>query len=182
MNRPNRQLSKRRSPTWRALLICPLLLLTACADRYTVAINNQPVFDPTGRLFDGRLADPDLQGCVNIAMQNQNIQNAELLRVLACANSEVETLENIDQLPQLRFLELSNNRIHEISDLLRLGSLGGLDLSNNAITDISTLLNMPSLVTVNLSGNPEIPCQQLDILGQRLGNNLTRPATCRNGR
>lgn len=182
MNLPSEQLMQPRLPARGVLMICALLALSACADRYTVAINNQPVFDPTGRLFDGRLTDPDLQGCVNIAMQNQNIQNAELLRVLACANSEVETLENIDRLPQLRFLELSNNRIHELSDLQRLRALGGLDLSNNAITDISTLLNMPSLATVNLAGNPEIPCQQLDILGERLGSSLTRPATCRDGR
>ncbi|MEX0963351.1 MAG: leucine-rich repeat domain-containing protein [Pseudohongiellaceae bacterium] len=168
---------------WRAAkpsIFFSALLLSGCADHYTVAINNQPVFDPTGRLFNGRLTDPNLQGCVNIAMQNQNIQNAELLTVLACGDSEVQTLENIDRLAALRFLELSNNRLHDLSPLQRLRSLGGLDLSNNVITDISPLLNMPNLASVNLTGNLEIPCQQLDALGERLGNNLTRPASCRN--
>lgn len=162
----------------RRLLICATLALSGCSQNYTVAVNNQPVFDPTGRLFNGRLADPDLQGCVNIAMQQQSTQDAELLRVLSCANSEVQDLTNIDQLTQLRFLDVSNNTIRDLSPLQRLRSLGGLNLANNAITDISTLLNMPNLATVNLSGNDGISCQQLQTLGQRLGSNLTGPERC----
>ena len=163
----------------RRLFICATLAISACSSNYTVAVNNQAVFDPTGRLFNGSLADPDLQGCVNIAMQQQSIQNAELLRVLSCSSSLVEDLTNIDQLTQLRFLDVSNNTIRDLSPLQRLRSLGGLNLANNAITDISPLLNMSNLATVNLSGNNGISCQQLQTLGQRLGSNLTRPERCR---
>ena len=163
----------------KALLVCIALLATACSQNYTVAVNNQAIFDPTGRLLNGRLADPDLQGCVNIAMQQQSIQDADLLRVLSCASSEVNDLGNIAQLAQLRFLDVSNNTIHNLAPLQGLRSLGGLNLMNNAITDISPLLNMPNLATVNLMGNDGISCQQLQTLGQRLGNNLTRPERCR---
>lgn len=156
-----------------------LLFLAACSN-YTVSVNNQAVFDPTGRLFNGELADPDLQGCVNIAMQQQNTQNAEMLRVLSCGNSEVETLDNIEQLAQLRFLDLSNNRVRELAPLAGLRSLGGLNLMNNSITDIGTLLNMNNLASVNLVGNNNISCQQLLSLENRLGDNLSRPTSCRN--
>ena len=94
-----------------------LISISACSQNYTVSVNNQAVFDPTGRLFNGDLADPDLQGCVNIAMQQQNLQNAELLRVLSCGSSQVDTVEAIEQLTQLRFLDLSNNFIRDVSPL-----------------------------------------------------------------
>lgn len=157
-----------------------LISISACSQNYTVSVNNQAVFDPTGRLFNGDLADPDLQGCVNIAMQQQNLQNAELLRVLSCGSSEVETVEAIEQLAQLRFLDLSNNFIREVSPLQGLRLLGGLNLMNNEITDIGPLLNMTNLASVNLVGNNNIPCQQLLTLEQRLGSNLSRPDSCRN--
>ena len=157
-----------------------LVLISACSQNYTVSVNNQAVFDPTGRLFNGDLADPDLQGCVNIAMQQQNMQNAELLRVLSCGSSEVETVEAIEQLAKLRFLDLSNNFIRDLAPLQDLRLLGGLNLMNNEITDIGPLLNMTNLASVNLVGNNDIPCQQLLALEGRLGSNLSRPDSCRN--
>lgn len=177
LNSPNentrRQLAK--------LAVAALLaLVSACSQNYTVSVNNQAVFDPNGRLFNGELVDPDLQGCVNIAMQQQSTQNAALLRVLSCGSSEVKTLGNIEQLTQLRFLDLSNNLIRELSPLTELRLLGGLNLMNNVITDIGPLLNMTSLASVNLVGNNDIPCQQLLSLENRLGSNLSRPVSCRN--
>ena len=157
-----------------------LISISACSQNYTVSVNNQAVFDPTGRLFNGDLADPDLQGCVNIAMQQQNLQNAELLRVLSCGSSQVETVDAIEQLTQLRFLDLSNNFIRDVSPLQGLRLLGGLNLMNNEITDIGTLLNMTNLTSINLVGNNNIPCQQLLTLEGRLGSNLSRPDGCRN--
>ncbi len=156
-----------------------LFSLSACSQRYTVSVNNQAVFDPTGRLFTGELSDPDLQGCVNIAMQQQGVASAEMLRVLSCGNSEVETLANIGQLSQLRFLDLSNNVIRDLSPLTSLRQLGGLNLMNNAIEDIGSLLNMNSLASVDLTGNNNISCQQLAGLEARLGSSLTRPTSCR---
>jgi hypothetical protein len=162
-----------------AIGVIALLLLSTCSSNYTVSVNNQAVFDPTGRLFTGELADPDLQGCVNIAMQQQNISNAGLLRVLSCGSSEVETLGNINQLSELRFLDLSNNFIRDLSPLQSLASLGGLNLMNNSIEDIGPLLNMASLASVNLRGNNNIACDQLRALESRLGNNLSQPESCR---
>jgi Leucine-rich repeat (LRR) protein len=157
-----------------------LISFSACSQNYTVSVNNQAIFDPTGRLFNGDLADPDLQGCVNIAMQQQNIQNAELLPVLSCGSSEVETVDAIEQLTQLRFLDLSNKFILDVSPLQGLRILGGLNLMNNEVTDIGPLLNMMNLASVNLVGNNNIACQQLRALEDRLGSNLSRPETCQN--
>ena len=113
-------------------------------------------------------------------MTQQGLQIPAELTVLSCAGSDIGNLQNIGQLRRLRFLDLGNNAISNITPLEDLPSLSGLNLSNNAITDIGPLFNMPALTTVNLTGNSGIPCAQLDRLQQRLGNNLTRPATCRN--
>ncbi len=164
----------------KLLTLVTLLCCTYCSQNFTVSVNNQAVFDPTGRLFDGQLADPDLQGCANIAMQQQRVQDASLLQVLSCANAEIETLENIAQLSQLRFLDLGHNNIQNITPLEELAFLGGLNLMNNSVRDIASLLNMATLVSVNLVGNNEIPCSQLQVLADKLGSNLTQPVQCRN--
>ncbi len=165
-----------RLPSLLMLLLC----CTSCSQNFTVSVNNQAVFDPSGRLFNGQLADPGLQACVNIAMQQQGVQDAGLLQVLSCANAEIETLDNIAQLGQLRFLNLANNNIRNITPLEELGFLGGLNLMNNSVTDVASLLNMATLASVNLVGNNEILCSQLQVLADRLGSKLTQAEQCRN--
>lgn len=165
---------------FRSCLGLVLLLMVSCSQEFTISVNNQAIFDPEGRLFTGQLTDPDLQGCVNLAVQQQGLQNAALLTVLSCANSEVGDLGNISQLAQLRFLDLGNNNISNITPLEDLTQLGGLNLMNNAITDIIVLLDMPTLASVSLVGNNEIPCDQLQQLEARLGDNLSSPLSCRN--
>lgn len=157
-----------------------LFLLASCAQNFTVSINDQAVFDPEGRLISSEVTDPDLQGCINLALSQQGVNNVAELSVLSCAASEIDDLERIGQLVQLRFLDLGNNRISNITPLEELPQLGGLNLMNNEIIDIGPLLNIPSLASVSLLGNDGIPCRQLAILADRLGDNLTPPTSCRN--
>lgn len=156
-----------------------LVVVTACSG-YTVTVNNQPVFDPQGRVQARGELDADLQGCINLALQQQGIGNAEELTVLSCANSEIRDLENIAQLINLRFLDLGDNNIRNITPLEDLRQLSGLNLNNNVIDDITPLLNIASLASVSLLGNSNIPCNQLTMLRDRLQENLFAPETCRN--
>ncbi|NQV68557.1 MAG: hypothetical protein HQ498_00890, partial [Pseudohongiella sp.] len=121
-----------------------LLVLVSCSHQFSVSINDQAIFDPGDRLLAGQLADPDLQGCVNLALQQQGLQNSAMLAVLSCANSEISDLGNISQLAQLRFLDLGNNNISNLTPLEGLTQLGGLNLTNNSVTDIAALLNIPT--------------------------------------
>lgn len=152
--------------------------LLACSTPLTVSVNNQAVYDPEGRLERTIVADADLQGCINLALRQHDLENAADLTVLSCANAEISELDNIDQLASLQFLDLANNRITNITPLEGLAHLGGLNLVNNQIIDISPLLNIRSLATVSLLGNNSIPCIQLNQLQARLGSNLTRPTSC----
>lgn len=155
-----------------------LALLWACSSSYTVSVNSQPVYDPRGRLPGNEAVDANLQGCVNLALQQRELDLPAQLTVLSCANSEIRNLDNIAQLQGLRFLDLGNNAIRNITPLEDLPNLGGLNLMNNVIDDIGPLFNMPGLATVNLQGNNAIPCDQLNRLRARLGDNLTPPENC----
>jgi len=157
-----------------------VLLSMSCSQQFTVSVNNQAVFDPTGRLISNEVTDPDLQGCINFTIEQQNIRSALELTVLSCADSEVNELENIEQLTQLRFLDLSNNQVSNVTPLEGLRELGGLNLMNNVILDIGPLLTINSLTSVNLIGNEGIPCIQLQLLREKLGTNLIAPSSCDN--
>ena len=157
-----------------------ILILQACSQSFTVSVNSQAVYDPQGRLPGNEAVDANLQGCINLAMQQQNVDMPARLTVLSCANAEIRNLENIGQLQALRFLDLANNSIRNITPLESLQAIGGLNLLNNRIDDIGPLFNIRSLASVNLQGNNNIPCDQLARLRDHLGDNLTPPDSCRN--
>ena len=144
-----------------------------------VTINQQAVYDPSGRLVTGEVTDADLQGCINLALQQQGKESPSEITVLSCANAEISTLDNIKALSGLRFLDLGNNNLSNITPLEELIAIGGLNLANNRITDIGPLFNMPSLTSVNLSGNLGIACEELDELQRKLGTKLILPRNCK---
>ncbi|MFK7862753.1 MAG: leucine-rich repeat domain-containing protein [Pseudohongiellaceae bacterium] len=162
------------------LLGCVLALvgLSACSQQFAVSVNNQAVFDPNSRLPNSEAVNANLQGCINLAMRQQLIEDESQLEVLSCANSEITAVENIGQLTGLRFLDLGDNNIVNVTPLENLTSLGGLNLANNAIRDINPLINLRSLVSVSLIGNNNIPCSQLRLLESRLKENLSQPESC----
>ena len=164
----------------RLALLIWLSLFASCNQPFTVTVNDQAVYDPTGRLISSEVSDADLQGCINLAMQQQNVSSAEALAVLSCANSEIQNLERIGQLVQLRFLDLANNSISNLMPLEELPLLGGLNLSNNRISNVGPLFNIPNLASVSLAGNNDIACDQLQLLRDKFGDNLTPPESCRN--
>jgi Leucine-rich repeat (LRR) protein len=163
----------------RVLLLLPLLTVS-CSQQLAVSVNNRAVFDPNNRLPSGEALNADLQGCINLAMRQQLVTDPAQLSVLSCANSEIDSLENVGQLLSLRFLDLSGNSISNITPLETLQVLGGLNLANNEIMDIAVLLNLKSLVSVSLAGNNNIPCSQIAALRAKLKNQFTEPQSCRN--
>lgn len=167
-------------PPARILVILGLLSVVSCNRQYSVSINNQPVFNPNTGSVGYAVRDADLQGCFNLALRQQNTNDPLALQTLSCAGAEVEDLTGIGRFARLRFVDLGRNRIGDLTPLANLSQLAGLNLPGNQISDISTLLTMPALTAVNLADNPRIPCSQLDVLQQRLGESLIRSSPCRN--
>jgi len=141
-------------------------------------VNDRSIYDPRVTLNSLAVTDADLQGCLNLALRQQTLQDPLELTVLSCANANVQQLEGIEQYTQLRFLDLAGNRITNLQPLSGMVQLSGLSISNNPITDIAALLIMQGLTVAILTGNGQIPCAQLDRLQVQLGENLTRPANC----
>jgi Leucine-rich repeat (LRR) protein len=154
--------------------------LSACSQQLAISVNNNAVFDPNNRLPSGEAINPDLQGCINLAMRQQLMTDPAQLSVLSCADSEIDSLDNIGLLVSLRFLDLGGNSISNITPLETLQVLGGLNLADNEINDIAVLFNLKSLVSVSLAGNNNIPCSQIAALKVKLGTNFTPPQACKN--
>ena len=169
-----------KSKSFLISVLLTLIALGGCNRQYMVTVNEQAVFDPRNQSGMARLSDPDLQGCVNLALAQQQASNPAELGVLSCGNANVSDLRGIEQFRRLRFLDLAGNSITDLQPLASLPQLSGLSIPNNPLTDISPLLDMDSLTAVILSGNNQLPCSQLDLLEQRLGQNLTRPLECQN--
>ena len=155
-------------------------LLTSCANPIVISVNEQAIYDPSDRVRNAEVLDADLQGCINLALQQQGMDSAAQLSTLSCANAEIRDLERISFLANLRFLDLGDNNVTNITPLEDLPLLSGLNLRNNQVRDVGPLLNMPNLSSVNLHGNHSIPCSELDTLRSRFGANITLPVTCDN--
>lgn len=163
-----------------SFILLGLAALAGCDRQFEVTVNQRSVYDP--RIGPGmvRVADPALQGCVSLALSQQVPEaTSSELRSLNCANAQVASLDGIERLTGLRFLDLSDNAVTDLTPIETLNELSVVFLPDNQILDISSLLNMPRLTAAVLSGNERIPCEQLDRLESRLGENLSRPIACR---
>ena len=156
------------------------LLVISCSSPIVVSINQQTIYDPDGRIKREEVVDADLQGCINLAVQQQDMSSSSELSTLSCANAQISNLERISFLTNLRFLDLGDNNITNITPLEELPLLGGLNLRNNQIQDIGPLLNMPNLSSVNLVGNDQISCADLRLLRNRFGASINLPTVCSN--
>ena len=170
--------SRTAIPSSLTLAAALLAFLTACSQPLAISINNRAVYDPQGRLLENETLDADLQGCINLALRQQNLSNPSEITALSCANSEIQTLDNIGLLSRLRFLDVSGNQITNITPLEALPELSGINLANNQIAEIGPLFNLPSLTSVLLEGNGAIPCRQLRLLQQKLERTFSLPNRC----
>ncbi|MDA9901767.1 hypothetical protein N9D99_04545 [Gammaproteobacteria bacterium] len=161
----------------KTAVVLGLALISGC-NTYTLSLNNRPLYDPNDRLYTGEIKSADLQGCINIAIRQQNVKTSSELTILSCANSEISALSDLTRLNQLRFLDLGNNKITDLKPLKQLRYLNGLNISNNSIEDIIPLLGLPSLVTLNLLGNNKISCASIQKMASKINQGLLEPERC----
>ena len=167
-----------RTPVGLKVITVLLSVLTACSQPLAISINDRAIYDPNGRFLESETLDADLQGCINLALRQQNLTNLGEIKVLSCANSKIQSLDNIGVLFRLRFLDVSGNQIKNITPLENLRELSGTNLANNQITEISPLFKIPSLTSVLLEGNSAISCTQLIALKKKLERAFNIPPRC----
>ncbi len=163
--------------TYFTLLIM-MLLLTTCARKYSVSVNQNTVYDPRGRITDVRFPDPGLQACVNMRIQQQQLESVEKITVLTCPSLEIRSLDGLQAVTNLEFLDVTDNRLTYLTDLRTLNNLRSVTASGNPLIDISALFGLPALNAAVFNNTSNIPCAHLDRLEQKLGENLIRPLQC----
>lgn len=156
------------------------LLLTACNRLYSVSVNEQVLYDPRPGNPAIRFEDTGLQSCVNVRMEQDPSVAPQDITILSCSGLEIESLDGIQALSSLQFLDVGDNELEHLDALARLPRLVSVRAPDNPLRDISALLRINSLTTAVLSGSSRIPCNQLDTLEERLGNDLIGPEQCRN--
>jgi hypothetical protein len=163
----------------RTALLLAALLAGGCSNGpYRITFNDNVIYDPALPPERRQFPDPGLQACVNQVMAADATLTLSSITLLACPDAGIQDLAGIEVLAALEQLEVSNNRISNIAPLASLRNLRVLGIRNNSLGNIGILVGMPILRFVTLQGNPGISCRQLDELGEKLGNTLTRPATC----
>lgn len=164
------------------MIFLPLLLtvlLGACNRLYSISVNEQVLYDPRPGNPVIRFEDPGLQSCVNVRMQEDPSLAPEDITILSCVGLEIQSLEGINVLQSLESIDVSDNELEHLDELARLPRLTSVRAPGNPLQDVSGLLRASSLTAATLTQTRQIPCNQLDSLQNRLGNNLARPDECR---
>lgn len=169
---------------YRLIPLSLLVFLTTfagCAHSpYAITFNDNVIYTPnnSGRPGNSVFVDAGLEACVNqIQLANPEIQLDEI-KLLACPEADIQSLEGIAALSALEQLELSNNSISNLAPMANLRNLRVLGIRNNDLSNIGILESLPILRFVSLQGNDKVSCRQLDSLQDKLGNTLIRPLTC----
>lgn len=161
------------------LTLAILILLTGCSRQFAFSVNNNVLYDPRPNSYV-IVEDPGLQSCINLALQQQGGGDPATIRILTCPYLEIASLTGIFVLENLQYLDLSGNQVENVDPLVRLRRLSSINAPDNQLKDIGGILDIPSLTSAVLRGNPDIPCDQLDELEEKLENSLLRPDSCRN--
>ena len=129
----------------------------ASGDRRSDSVDIHIIAFPN--IADVTLDDPVLQQCIVDAAADDNLVEVIELTTLACAG-----VSNTDGLDVF-------------------SALTSLDLTGNSLSSLQPLLQLDNLQFLNVSGNPLLPCEEVDVLAQRLieGAELIVDDTCQKG-
>ena len=135
--------------------LCVVTAITSC-QRYTVTLNNQPVYSPAPLYKGYKIADEGLAACVKQAIADQKVTEPTALSTLSCTFAGVKDLNGIAVFSKLR----------------------SINLSNNQLASIEPLLFMAELSTVNLNDNPNLACEDVASLETLLPSALIEASPC----
>lgn len=160
----------------------PIALFSACmlvaCQGYEVTLNEQPVYQPPKVLTDFRVADSQLQTCIDQTIKDTGITAAGELKQLNCSNAGIQSLVGLELFANLEQLNLSDNAIADITTLAKLGKLKTLLLTNNRILSAAATLTLINLQRLEIGGNNALACADLYQLQNNTAISLTLPQHC----
>ncbi len=149
--------------------------LASCAD-YSISVNDNTVYDPPKIFTQFRVADSNLQRCIDETIKEEKITNAKQLRNLQCPNKDIQVLDGLAIFSELKILGLAGNPLKNIDDVAALKLLEQLDLQASGTIQLTKISGL-KLDYLNLSENPDLHCddfqQLMDI------KSLIKPEHCK---
>lgn len=152
-----------------------LALLAACAN-YDFTVNEKLVYSPKTPFSDFDTPDPGLNSCLEQAILDAKINEANALKRLNCSHAGIETLQGLETFTGLIQLKLSANRIRNLAPLVSLTHLQELYLDDNVVVDPVPLYTQSALRTLDLSSNAVLQCPQAAAFAHL--TSLTLPDHC----
>ncbi|AFU98300.1 leucine-rich repeat domain-containing protein [Simiduia agarivorans] len=153
------------------------VLLVACQG-YEVSVNERQVYTPLPLFTQFRVADPNLQECIDQHIEDKQITRAIQLERLNCRHAGITQLAGIETFAGLQELDLSDNALQSATELGNLSRLTWLNLANNQLTSAAPLLTLLRLTDLDLTGNADLDCTDLKQLGQVQSVRMVRPGHC----
>ncbi|MFT7048756.1 MAG: hypothetical protein ACJAZE_001146 [Halioglobus sp.] len=149
--------------------------LIGCAG-YDFTVNDKLIYSPKTLFNDFNTPDTGLSTCLEQAIVDAKISEANALKHLNCSHAGIQTLEGLETFTGLVQLKLSANKIRNLAPLVSLVHLQELYLDDNAVVDPVPLYPLPALHTLNLDSNTVLQCPEETAFADMLS--LTLPDHC----
>ena len=140
------------------VLLVPALLLVGACQGYDVTLNEKVMYSPKPLFRDYTTPDPGLRTCLEQAINDGVVTNAQQLTRLDCSFAGIENLEGLAVFTSLTELRLSSNKVRNLVELGKILSLEALYLDDNQVIDPVPLEQLLALRHLDLSGNPALQC------------------------
>ena len=156
--------------------ICITLTLLAGCTNYDFTVNDTLVYSPKTLFSDFDAPDPGLKSCLEQAIIDAKIDEADALKRLNCSHAGIETLQGLETFTGLIQLKLSANKIRNLAPLVGLIHLQELYLDDNVVVDPVPLYPLYTMRTLDLDGNAVLQCPQATAFAHL--RSLTLPDHC----
>ena len=156
--------------------ICVTLALLAGCANYDFTVNDKLVYSPKNLFRDYDVPDLSLKNCLEQAIVDAKIDQADALKRLNCSHAGIETLQGLETFTGLIQLKLSANKIRNLAPLVRLIHLQELYLDDNVVVDPVPLYPLSAMRILDLGSNALLQCPQASAFGHL--ESLTLPGHC----
>lgn len=109
------------------------------------------IFTLAANAADLKVADKNLQNCIDKIAQSKKWTRAEDFTSIKCHSKNIQSLEGIDKFRNVTMLSFHKNKIAEV-DIAGFDLLEHLNLARNDLSTL-TLTNLPALRDVYVFGN-----------------------------
>jgi len=140
------------------VFMVPALLLVGACQGYDVTLNEKVVYSPEPLFRDYTTPDSGLRTCLEQAINDGVITNAQQLTRLDCSFGGIENLDGLAAFTSLTELRLSSNKVRNLVELNKILTLEALYLDDNQIIDPVPLDQLLALRYLDLSGNSALQC------------------------